>query len=119
MVSDEAFQTGPCSDERHQVFLHQAILSALVARDLDWSRVRLLPPEYNYPLNLLDKMPSNHRAPVLNDLVNAVYEDSFPWTEIDILDPLRSWLLMRLPGGKEGVGGGCHDSDRTASASRR
>jgi len=97
MVADEAFQAGPCRDELHRVFLHQAILSTLVAKLLDWQRVRLLPPEYNYPLNLLAQMPPDRRAPALSGLVNAVYEDAFPWDKIAVKEPLRSWLLERLP----------------------
>ena len=97
MVADKAFQAGPCRDDLHQIFLHQAILSTLVAKLLDWGRVRLLPPEYNYPLNLLAHMPSDRRAPALNGLVNAVYEDAFPWGEIEVEEPLRSWLRERLP----------------------
>jgi hypothetical protein len=97
MVSDRAFQAGPCRDELHQVFLHQAILSTLVAQMLDWKRVRLLPPEYNYPLNLLAQMPPDRRVPALNGLVNVVYEDAFPWNETEVHEPLRSWLLERLP----------------------
>ena len=96
-VSDEAFQAGPCRDEPHQIFLHQAVLSALVAKEVPWERVRLLPPEYNYPLNLLSEMPPDRRASTLNSLVNAVYEDSFPWGAIEVQEPLRSWLLERLP----------------------
>jgi hypothetical protein len=96
MVKDEAFQAGPCRDELHQIFLHQAILSTLVPKMLAWERVRLLPPEYNYPLNLLEEMPLERRAPVLNDLVNAVYEEAFPWTGIEVREPLRSWLKERL-----------------------
>jgi hypothetical protein len=97
LASDQAFQAGPCRDEPHQIFLHQAILSTLVARQLDWEQVRLLPPEYNYPLNLLNEMPPERRAPTLNSLVNAVYEDAFPWTQIEVQEPLRSWLRERLP----------------------
>jgi len=98
IVTNEAFQTGPCRDELHRIFLHQAILSTLVASRLDWERVRLLPPEYNYPLNLLEEMPPDRKAPVLNNLVNAVYEETFPWDKIAIQEPLRSWLMARLPG---------------------
>jgi hypothetical protein len=97
MVADGAFQAGPCRDELHQIFLHQAILSTLVARRVPWERVRLLPPEYNYPLNLLREMPPDRRAPTLNRLVNAVYEEAFPWGQIEVEEPLRSWLLERLP----------------------
>jgi hypothetical protein len=97
MVTDEAFQAGPCRDELHQVFLHQAILSTLVARPPVWERVRLLPPEYNYPLNLLNELPPERRVPTLNSVVSAVYEDAFPWREIEVREPLRSWLRERLP----------------------
>lgn len=98
LVADEAFQAGPCQDRLHQIFLHQAILSTLVARMLPRERVRLLPPEYNYPLNLLHELPPARRVPVLNRLVTAVYEDAFPWNEIEIHEPLHSWLLGRMPG---------------------
>jgi len=97
LASDRAFQAGPCRDEAHQIFLHQAVLSTLVAKQLDWDRLRLLPPEYNYPLNLLGEMPPALRAPSLDGLVNAVYEEAFPWTEIEIHEPLYSWLRQRLP----------------------
>jgi len=104
MVTDQTFQAGPCRDELHQIFLHQAILSTLVAKRLAWERVRLLPPEYNYPLNLLNEIPPDRRAPTLNSLVNAVYEDAFPWTEIDIQEPLRSWMRERMLRGDETTG---------------
>lgn len=97
IVANKAFQAGPGRDELHQIFLHQALLSTLVAKQVPWERVRLLPPEYNYPLNLLAEMPPDRRAPTLNSLVNAVYEDTFPWGKIKIQEPLRSWLQERLP----------------------
>jgi hypothetical protein len=97
LAGDEEFQAGPCADELHRIFLQQAILSTLVPKMLDWKRVRLLPPAYNYPLNLLNEMPPDRRAPTLNSLVNAVYEDAFPWTQIEVQEPLRSWLLARMP----------------------
>jgi len=97
LASEESFQAGPCRDELHQLFLHQAILSTLVAKMLDWKRVRLLPPEYNYPLNLQPQIPPDRRALALNDLVNAVYENVFPWNDIEVREPLRTWLRGRLP----------------------
>lgn len=97
LTTDRAFQEGPCRDELHQIFLHQAVLSALVPKLLPWERVRALPPEYNYPLHLLDEMPSERRAPDLSGLVNVVYEDEFSWAKIEVQEPLRSWLRERLP----------------------
>jgi hypothetical protein len=105
MIADRAFQAGPCSDTLHQIFLHQAIFSTLVPKRLAWERVRLLPPEYNYPLNLLAEMSPDHRARTLNTLVNPVYEGTFPWGEIEIEEPLRSWLRKRMPGGAGEAGG--------------
>ncbi len=99
MVADRTFQAGPCRDGLHKVFLHQAILSTLVPQRLDWARIRLLPPPYNYPLNLLHEMPQDRRPPTLNSLVNAVYEGAFPWTQIEVQEPLRAWLMAHLPEG--------------------
>ena len=99
MVTDEPFQSGPCRDEPHRIFLHQAILSTLVPKMLEWERVRVLPPEYNYPLNLLHEIPPDRRAPTLNSLVSPVYEERFPWGEIEVQEPLRSWLLERMAAG--------------------
>ena len=96
LVTDDAFQAGPCRDEPHQIFLHQAVLSALVPTLLDWDRVRLLPPAYNYPLNMHAQVPPERRAGTLNSLVNAVHEGAFRWGEIAIEEPLRSWLQERL-----------------------
>jgi hypothetical protein len=97
IVTDKAFQAGPCRDELHQTFLHQVILSALVPKMLTWERVRLLPPAYNYPLNLLNEIPKDRRTSTLNSLVNAVYEDAFPWDDIEVQQPLHAWLRERLP----------------------
>jgi len=97
MALNQAFQSGPCRDQLHRIFLHQVILSTLVSIQVDWSRVRVLPPVYNYPLNLLDEIPETLRAPTLNSVVNAVYEERFPWSGIAVEEPLLSWLRERMP----------------------
>jgi hypothetical protein len=97
MVADEAFQAGPCRDELHRIFLHQAVLSALVARRVDRERIRALPPEYSYPLHMHDQVPAARRAQALNDLVCAVYEEDLPLDGIRVQEPLRSWLGERAP----------------------
>jgi hypothetical protein len=96
LVCDEAYQEDPCRDERHHIFLHQAVLSALLAAQLDPTRLRVLPPDYNYPYNLDRSVPQDRRAVALNDLVCITYEgrplDPSLVDDIDIHDPLRSWL---------------------------
>lgn len=100
LVADRQFQAEACSSELHQIFLHQAILSTLVAKLLPVERIRILPPEYSYPLHLHDKVLKSQRAGSLNDLVCAVYEEDLPHPqtihELEIREPLYSWLLKEL-----------------------
>ena len=99
LVSDSDFQAGPCKDEEHKTFLHQAILSALAASVMGPSRIRLLPVEYSYPLHLHDDVPRALRPGSLEELVCPVYEGRFeyPWTlaGIEVSEPLASWLAER------------------------
>jgi hypothetical protein len=98
LVCDLEFQSGPCQDVQHQVFLHQAVLSALIATSLDPRRVRILPPEYSYPYNMHQSVPAERRAQALNDLVFIAYEDRAldpsVVDDIGIHEPLRSWLSI-------------------------
>ncbi len=99
LVCDQAFQSSACQDEQHQIFLHQAVLSALIATMLDPERVRTLPPDYSYPYNLHQHVPLDRRALALNDLVCIAYEerslDPDMVDDIGIDEPLRSWLSAR------------------------
>jgi len=102
LVTDDAFQKEACGDERHRVFLHQAVLSALIATSLDSARVRELPPDYGYPYNLHGLVPADRRAAALADTVCAIYEDRSvdprDVGDIEIREPLRSWLAARSVG---------------------
>ena len=96
LVCDQEFQTRACTDGRHQIFLFQAILSALLATSLDPKRIHILPPTYNYPYNLQSSLPLDRRAKSLNDLVCFTYEERSinpsEMKDIDVHEPLRSWL---------------------------
>lgn len=102
LISDEEFQGDACGDETHKVFLHQAILSSLIARDLIQSRIKILPPDYVYPYNLQNSIPPERCVKILNDL-NSIYYGSRTLNpniieDIQIIDPLRSWLLEHAVG---------------------
>lgn len=96
LVCDEEYQMAACSDELHQIFLHQAVLSALLVTRLEPGRVCVLPPDYNYPYNLHQSVPLDRRAAALNDLVCITYEDRSldpkVVEDIGIHGILRSWL---------------------------
>jgi len=100
LVADQDFQRSSCRDDLHQVFLHQAVLSALLAATLEPARIRVLPPDYNYPYNLHSSVPLDRRATTLNDLVCITYEDRSldpnVVADIDIREPLRSWLSLHV-----------------------
>ena len=97
LALDPAFQTGPCADEAHRVFLHQAVLSALIAGRLEEDRVRILPPTYSYPLHMHGEVSEAIRPRSLNELHCPVYEGVFAYPSsmgaLKAYDPLHSWLL--------------------------
>jgi hypothetical protein len=96
LVGDQSFQRVACPDERHRIFLFQALLSALLASSIEPRRLRLLPPAYNYPYNLHDRVPPDRRPSALNELVCLTFEgrEVHPAavTDIQLYEPLRSWL---------------------------
>ncbi len=100
LVGDEAYQKAACPDPLHQIFLHQAVWSALLVARLDSERIRMLPPDYNYPYNLHQSVPPERRAAALNGLVCLTYEertfDPKLMTDIEVHEPLRSWLAARV-----------------------
>ena len=97
MVLDRAFQAGPGRDQLYQIFVHQAILSALVAKELPQERIRLLPLEYSYPLHMHGQVPAARRAKALRDLVCPVYEEELVLEGLSVDESLSSWLAARLP----------------------
>lgn len=74
LVTDQGFQASCCTDRRHQVFLFQAILSALIIREVKLDRIRILPPVYNYPYNLQTTIPMEKRVRSIDNLVTLTYE---------------------------------------------
>ena len=62
LVEDEVFQAGPCRRVAPDISAPGGPQHA-DRQDPRMERIRLLPPEYNYPLNLLNEMPVNRRPP--------------------------------------------------------
>jgi hypothetical protein len=97
VLADEAYRRTYCADARHQVFLHQAVLSAvLLARTAPAER-RWLPLDHGYPLGLHERVPAAKRVRRLEDLACLIYDtlwDEQPdWLDrVPVEDPLRSWL---------------------------
>jgi len=98
LALDKAFQQ--TLDKRHALFLHQAVFSAVLVARLQPSEIKMLPPDYGYPLHLHGELPSERKSGSLNDLTTVIYEEYFQdpnWAdEIGIQEPLKSWLTSRL-----------------------
>ncbi len=99
LVLDADFQKRDCSSETRRVFLHQAVLCALLTGALDWGEIRELPVGYSYPLHLHDKVPPEDRPSHLGELTCPVYEESFRYPRtlggLEVREPLASWLVER------------------------
>lgn len=97
MALDKSFQSGPCGDMSHRIFLHQAVMSALIEKMMPETRLLILPPDYSYPYNLQEKVPVDRRAGTLNELTVMVYEQRSikpdEMKDIGVEEPLRSWLV--------------------------
>jgi hypothetical protein len=74
-LSAETFRGFFADDQRHALFLHQALLTGIILAHCDESDTHLLSPAYNYPLHLHDEVPPNDRPHTLDDLVLARTED--------------------------------------------
>ena len=98
LVEDQAFQSGPCADELHRVFLHQAVLSALITKSLGPERIRILPQAYGYPLHFHGKIPQPQRVRVMNELVCPAYEEPADLGALPSEEPLKSWLTNHAAG---------------------
>ncbi|MBN2172180.1 MAG: hypothetical protein JW819_12745 [Candidatus Krumholzibacteriota bacterium] len=96
LVGDEDFQRRACGDRLHQVFLHQAVLTTLLAVEIAPARRRLLPPGHVYPYNLHGEVPADRRAKRLEELATVCYEerslDPAAVRDIAIGPELAAWL---------------------------
>ena len=95
-INNNEFQVTYCVDVAHQVFLHQAILSALLEVRMGQQKIDILPEEYSYPLHLHAKIEQERQIRRLDDLVCPVYEEEFHLPEslagLEISPALLDWL---------------------------
>ena len=74
----------------------------LTTEMISQDRIDILPPSYCYPCNLHAMIPEDRLARVMTDLVSVVYEDRplrlGALADIEVREPLRSWLETRTGG---------------------
>ena len=97
-LRDAEYQKTACTVFLKRLFLHQAVLSAVIQSRVRPARLRALPITSGYPFNQHARLPASRRCTVLNDLSVVIFDDAWPrhpnWMEsIEIREPLRGWLL--------------------------
>lgn len=120
-LKDQEYQRTACLDSLHRLFLHQAVLSAVIVSKTQASRRAELPNSCGYPFNLHRDLPPAQKAAALNGLsgiiLETVWDDDPGWMKLmEIHEPLRGWLRraftdykMVIPGVfREERGQGCN-----------
>lgn len=95
VLEDRPFLEG--LDQLHLFFLHQAVLSVLITRDIPPGETQELPPQVGYPLGPLIQLAAPHKPLSLENVVCA-YVDTLwathpSWIEeVTASEPVREWL---------------------------
>ena len=97
LLNDPEFQSKACTTINHKVFLHQAVLSAIISKRVRENEIQWFSQKAGYPLHHHSELNHDKRALKLNQLESLIYErlwDAPHWImcTIRVDEPLRSWL---------------------------
>jgi len=109
-LNNQEYQNSAITDGIHRIFLHQAVITALIVSRLERQEIYMLPEGYNYPLFCHDldfttltgktyRIPDHKKAKKLNDLTSVFLESLLAghadWIKYvpPIDEPLRTWLV--------------------------
>ena len=97
-LSDETFMKTNCADQLHKIFLHQAVLSAVIAAKIPEQQIQWIPDKYVYSAHLHDKTPLNKKIERLNQAPLAGYDLQYAANPalvslVPIDEPYRSWII--------------------------
>ncbi len=97
-LKDDRFQKKECQAFLKKLFLHQAVLSAVLSSRIKSERIRALPLTSGYPFNQHEKLPAEKKTATLNALSVVIFDyawDKNPaWmNKVRIEEPLRECLV--------------------------
>ncbi|MBN2431641.1 MAG: MBL fold metallo-hydrolase, partial [Acidobacteria bacterium] len=97
-LQDEAYQRTACASFRQQLFLHQAVLSAVISARVKPGRIRPLPLSHGYPFTQHGQLDPSLQVSSFNALAAVIFDyawDKIPtWLDrLDADEPLRQWLF--------------------------
>jgi len=99
LLKDSTYQHTACNGFLQQLFLHQAVLSAVIVSKVSEENIHWLPLSCGYPFNLHDRLPENKKAKLLDSLSCVILENVWlknsNWmNDININEPLKTWILQ-------------------------
>lgn len=96
-LKDEAYQKTACTTFLRRLFLHQAVLSAVITARVAPGRIRALPLAGGYPFGQHARLPEGKRAASLDEVDVVIFDDAWArgpeWLEkMSIGEPLQGWI---------------------------
>ncbi len=96
-LKDEAYQKTACTTFLRRLFLHQAVLSAVITSRVQPGRIRPLPLASGYPFGQHARLPAAGRLAALDDAAVVIFDQAWQqdpeWPErIPSGAALRQWL---------------------------
>ncbi|MBU1011561.1 MAG: MBL fold metallo-hydrolase [Bacteroidetes bacterium] len=98
LLKDENYQKNTCTTFQRRLFLHQAVLSGVVASRIKSNKIKPIPITSSYPFNQHDQLPDSKKVSSLNELSVVIFD--YAWSriptwmnKISINEPLKSWLF--------------------------
>ncbi len=96
-LEDQQYQDTVCTTFTRKLFLHQVVLSGVLAANVKPNRIKTLPLTYSYPFNQHERLSKEKQVKILNDLSVVIFD--FAWEQtpdwlqkIPVDEPLKSWL---------------------------
>jgi hypothetical protein len=98
-LKDASYQKKYCNTFLRRLFLHQAVLSAVIASKVKAGRIRPLPLASGYPFSQHSRLPEARRVSRLDDISVVIFDRAWAqdgkWLErIPAGEALKKWLLQ-------------------------
>lgn len=97
-LQDPQFMQTYCNDQLHAIFLHQAVLSAVLLTKVSQEKIQWIPDKTIYSVLLHDRLPKEKQVATLNSVPIAGYDLQFAHdpaliTKVPTEEPYRSWVI--------------------------
>ncbi len=98
IIDDKAFTESFCSEQLHYIFLHQAVLSAVILSKTEPSRIQWIPDSTVYSVLLHEQMPKHKKVSDADAIPIIGYDLQFSGDPAMILtftvnEPHRTWVI--------------------------